>query len=214
MCTLYFGSGVATLAGPPTDADKQRWRFEQRLWSLLPSLLLPSLLLPYANNYLAWATHTLQEPLQQQNAHQYINVQVEYSCNTLAASEQLQNWLDANCSSHMPHHPAWMVEVLGGVLQLADQVRLLELRQQQQQQEVGHQAVRDTHTGSKPTAGNSGTSSSGTSSSSTAGLTTSSTNTSPSTSTGPSRCTDYLALCALNLVQLLSLQSGKGLPLV
>ena len=185
-CIVAVDDLISTAPGPQAGVDKQRWQSEQQLW-----LLLLPVLLPYACKCLSWATS--QEPSGQRVTQTYVKVLVDHCGRTLTVSDQLHSWLGGSSSDcHKQPHPAWMGEVLGGVLQLADQLLVLPQQQQQQHPGLGHhvQAPGESHRGSStPTTASSGASTSSTS----------------STSVDGACRSDTWAECAGKLSQLLSL---------
>ena len=114
------------------QGDQQRWQFEQQLWLLLPAVMLPCasniLLLPAAGTPRDPSLHPVEvatcaaKLLQQSNQ-------------AVFASSRLHMWLGQPSFGPSPPHPAWMGEVVGGVLQLAEQL------QQQQQPELQGQGA-------------------------------------------------------------------------
>ena len=128
-CAGCYNAAAMLCARAPeqqTDAEQQRWRYEQQLWLLLPSMLLPS-----ASNLLRLSVSMPLDPLQQLMERECLAGLLEQSGKALITYSRLHRrfggvLLHASAD-------AWMHEVLGGVLQLADQLLL-----QQQQSGPGH----------------------------------------------------------------------------
>jgi hypothetical protein len=123
ICCCDTFSKMVQSGGQQAGGDPQRWRFEQQLWLLLPSVLLPcasSLLLPGA------ASGRPEDPAQQQRNEANAVFVLNLCSNALVASNNLQRCLPGGnyLSEYRLPHPAWMKEVLGGVLQPADQLLL------------------------------------------------------------------------------------------
>jgi hypothetical protein len=123
-----------------TEAEQQRCQFEQQLWRLLPSVLLAGaknlLLVPVAGR----ATDPLQQQ-QQQHQHQQRQMEecvfalLEQSGKALITYSRLHRRFGGDLSHDNAN--AWMQEILGVVLQLADQLLL----QQQPQDGLQGQAA-------------------------------------------------------------------------
>jgi hypothetical protein len=109
--------------GPQAEVDKQRWRFEQQLWLLLPSVLLPT-----AYSIVLSACDILEDCSQLQAYRVWIGGLLTHSHDAMDMSGLLHFWLGGDGTDYKPPHPAWTEEVLGAVLQLADKLLL----QQQQ----------------------------------------------------------------------------------
>lgn len=114
--------------------DQQRWQFEQQLCTLLPALLLPC-----ANKLLR--SQAAMQVSRDISIQAYVHGLLDQSntalslpimCHTCCAAN---SWCRRDMSIERPPHSAWMGEVLGGALQLADQ---LLLQQQQHSQTESH----------------------------------------------------------------------------
>ena len=110
--------------------DEQRWRFEQQLWLLLPSLLLPSLLLPCADNLLLLSSGTIMDPARKPTQREREAGDglawglVEVSNRALHGHHKLCNRLEGGPSHRTSPSLSWAGELLDGVLQLADHLLL------------------------------------------------------------------------------------------
>jgi hypothetical protein len=110
-----------------TEGDEQRWRFEQKVWLLLPSVLLPS-----ANNLLLLASGRMTDPAhQQQPDDRRDRVRMEALARALVdvSNRALHGYSMMTCLECSPLNwalpdLAWARELLDGVLQLADQLLL------------------------------------------------------------------------------------------
>ena len=109
--------------------EQQRWRFEQQLW-----LLLPSVLLPCANSLLVQSSaHGRSTDFAQQQGVLVLAELLQHSSLALGTPCWLGRLCGGGDADSKPPHPSWMGEVLGGVLELGD--RLLVQQQQQTQTE-------------------------------------------------------------------------------
>jgi hypothetical protein len=125
---------------------QQHWQYEQRLWLLLPAVLLPcinSLMLACRRSVAARGTDALQVSegwhIGMQTCAQALLEQSSKALSVpmlLHSYSETGSWCLADLVVTQPLHPAWMGEVLGGVLQIADQLLL-----QQQQTELHTQAA-------------------------------------------------------------------------
>jgi hypothetical protein len=87
--------------GPQTEADRQRWRFEQQLWLLLPPVLLPA-----ANSLLNAGTPA--DPTQQELQDLCVDVVFETCGRAPTASSNLHHWLAGQPGEDRAPHPDWM----------------------------------------------------------------------------------------------------------
>jgi hypothetical protein len=126
------------IAAPGTQlqqvgGDTQRWRFEQQLLLLLPSVLLPcadSLLPPGTGPQpQAWKS---TDQWQGDDTNHLANAMLLLTLcsNALIVSNSIQHSYGDAWGEYRLPHPDWVTEVLCGLLQLADQL-LLEQQQQQ-----------------------------------------------------------------------------------
>jgi hypothetical protein len=104
-------------SGAPFELGQQaqRWQFEQRLWLLLPSVLLPC------------ANHILSFLQPADDLMETVMVLLEHSTKALTVSNAFHAWLwlcGGSRGDFTPPHPGKMEELLDGVLQLADQLLL------------------------------------------------------------------------------------------
>jgi hypothetical protein len=139
-CAGCYNAAASLCSAPPqkqTCAEQRRWQFEQQVWLLLPLVLLPS-----ANRILLQpAASTPIEPAQQQMEEECVAGLIEQSGKALITYSRLHRRFGGGLSHGSAD--AWMQEVLGVVLQLADQLLLQQpLQQPQQEGEVqGHAAA-------------------------------------------------------------------------
>jgi hypothetical protein len=125
---------------------QQHWQYEQRLWLLLPAVLLPcinNMMLACRRSAAARGSDALQVSESLHIGMQTcVQAMLAQSSKALSVPMLLHSYFetDSCCLADLlvtgPPHPAWMGEVLGGVLQLADQLLL-----QQQQHELHSQAA-------------------------------------------------------------------------
>ena len=120
-------------------AEQQRWQNEQQLW-----LLLPLVLLPCASKVLLLAQHQADAGIQRDAAHlqaeeRCVCLLLEQSGRALVTYSRLSSWLGREQELQWPCASAWLREVLGMVLHLADRLLLLQHRLLQQQQQQGAQ---------------------------------------------------------------------------
>jgi hypothetical protein len=128
--TQYY-QAIARLPRPPHQQSdlvggvyenvQQRWQFEQQLWLLL----LPALL-PCANSILLPVTGTGRSRMHPCEAQRCVGMLIEHSDAALSLHNKMQAWLGGSLRSAdlLPLHHAWMGEVLGELLQLADKLLL------------------------------------------------------------------------------------------
>jgi hypothetical protein len=97
--------------GPQTEVEKQPWLLERQV----------RLLLPAASSILLSAIGVIKKPSQQRADRLCVDALIEHSNATLSVSDLLHYW---SVAEYTLPHPDWAGEVLGGALQLADQLLL------------------------------------------------------------------------------------------
>jgi hypothetical protein len=133
-CTGCYTAAACACAAPAPqqqgEAAQQRWRFEQQLW-----LLLPSVLLPCANNLLLQAAAGIPaDPQQQQSEEECVVRLLEQSGRALVTNSRLRCWLGEALDLQQPSTRAWTQEMLAMVLQVPELLLLQQQAPQGQQQ--------------------------------------------------------------------------------
>jgi hypothetical protein len=158
VCGAYHNAVLGFLSsssGQQSDVQRglqgqqQRWQFEQQLCLLLPAVMLPCA----SNILLLLAADTPNDPLQQPVEVAACAAELLRQSNqTVFVSSRLHFWLGQQSSSHRLPHPGWIGEVVGGVLQLADRLLLLQPPELQSQAAAAPAAAPGSQRSSSTTA--------------------------------------------------------------